>query len=268
VPPGSLASFLRQHYTTSPQMAGVLASYLISNGATAARYGSGAQAKGGRDAKSGARPASPSEAPAALGEIAGHNRKRLARPAPDTVKPAAEGQAPAEAATGHGPDDRKLSAKQGLGMPGNPGPEEAPNAAEPAKEETSGGESPKAETNVENRQESKGEAAYGETGQPEGGKPAEDTSQSANVEPSKETEAPAVRPDSVPAVTPAPIAPASPVTSASPASAAADSGREPAASTPAGASEPSTSAPAAVTASAPPQPPVAPSGPPAPPISQ
>src|SRR5215831_18701038 len=114
VPPGSLAAFLRQHYTTSPQMAGVLASYLISNGATATRYGGGAQAKGGKDAKSGARPASASEAPAALGEIAGHNRKRLARPAeaPDAVKPAAEGQ-PAEAATEHGPDDRKLSAKQG-----------------------------------------------------------------------------------------------------------------------------------------------------------
>ena len=185
VPPGSLAAFLRQHYTTSPQMAGVLASYLISNGATAVRYGGGAQAKAGKDAKSGARPASASETPAALGEIAGHNRKRLARPAPDAVKPAAEGQAPAEAATGHGPDDRKLSAKQGLGMPGNPSPEEAPKAAEPAKEETSGAESPKAETNVENRQESKGEAAYGETGQPEGGKPAEDPSQSANAEPAK-----------------------------------------------------------------------------------
>src|SRR5262249_24299226 len=161
---------------------------------------------GSKDAKSGARPASASETPAALGEIAGHNRKRLARPAPDAVKPAAEGQAPAEAATGHGPDDRKLSAKQGLGMPGNPSPEEAPKATEPEKEETSRAESPKAETNVENRQESKGEAANGETGQP-GGRPAEDTSQSANVEPSTETEAPAVRPDSVPAVTPAPTAP-------------------------------------------------------------
>ena len=37
VAPGSLPGFLRQHYTTSPDMAGVLASYLISNGATDAR---------------------------------------------------------------------------------------------------------------------------------------------------------------------------------------------------------------------------------------
>src|SRR5947199_4039221 len=33
VAPGSLPGFLRQHYTTSSDMAGVLASYLISNGA-------------------------------------------------------------------------------------------------------------------------------------------------------------------------------------------------------------------------------------------
>ncbi|WP_213774725.1 hypothetical protein [Bradyrhizobium sp. dw_78] len=33
VPPGSLQGFLRQHYTTSPEMASSLSSYLISNGA-------------------------------------------------------------------------------------------------------------------------------------------------------------------------------------------------------------------------------------------
>ena len=34
VPPGSLPGFLRQHYTTGPDMAGMWSSYLISNGAT------------------------------------------------------------------------------------------------------------------------------------------------------------------------------------------------------------------------------------------
>jgi len=48
VPPGSLPGFLRQHYTTSSDMAGLLASYLVSNGAVDARYGHG-QAKGDRD---------------------------------------------------------------------------------------------------------------------------------------------------------------------------------------------------------------------------
>ena len=52
VAPGSLPSFLRQHYTTSPDMAGLLSSYLISNGATDTRYGS-KEAKDGKDGKSG-----------------------------------------------------------------------------------------------------------------------------------------------------------------------------------------------------------------------
>lgn len=51
VAPGSLPGFLRQHYTTSPDMAGILASYLVSNGATDTRY----QAKDGKDKKDGAK---------------------------------------------------------------------------------------------------------------------------------------------------------------------------------------------------------------------
>ncbi len=43
VAPGSLPGFLRQHYTTSSDMAGVLSAYLVSNGATDTRY----QAKDG-----------------------------------------------------------------------------------------------------------------------------------------------------------------------------------------------------------------------------
>ena len=256
VPPGSLTAFLLHHCTTSPQMAGVLASYLISNGATVTRYGGGAQPKGGKDAKSGAKPASASEAPAALGELVGHpgyTKKRLARPAeaPDAVKPAAEGQAPAQEATEHGPDGGKLSAQQRPGKHGKPVPEEAPKPAEPPKEEASGGERAKTETKVESKQEGEGEATKGETGQPEGGKPAEDSSQSANAEPVKETEAPALRSDSVPAIAPAPTAPASSASSASPASAATgNSGSEPAAGTPAVAPEPPVSSPPAVTAPA------------------
>src|ERR1700759_560514 len=38
VSPGSLPSFLRQHYTTSSDMASLLSGYLISNGATDTRY--------------------------------------------------------------------------------------------------------------------------------------------------------------------------------------------------------------------------------------
>src|SRR5438477_8992366 len=49
VPASSPASFLRQHYTTSSDMASVLSSYLVSNGATDTRF----QAKDGKDAKLG-----------------------------------------------------------------------------------------------------------------------------------------------------------------------------------------------------------------------
>src|ERR1700729_3493936 len=49
VSPGSLSGFLREHYTTSSDMASQLASFLISNGASDAR-----QAKQGTDNKQGA----------------------------------------------------------------------------------------------------------------------------------------------------------------------------------------------------------------------
>src|SRR6516165_4659548 len=113
VAPGSLQGFLRQHYTTSPQMAGVLASYLMSNGATDTRYGDkqkGARdGKEGRDAKSEARPVASPDTGAAQGETdrAGRNR-RLAHPAeaPEAAKPAAEGQVP-QAVSEQGPEGRK-----------------------------------------------------------------------------------------------------------------------------------------------------------------
>src|SRR5258708_27864669 len=38
VPAGSLQGFLRQHYTTSPQMASLLSGFLVSNRATGRRY--------------------------------------------------------------------------------------------------------------------------------------------------------------------------------------------------------------------------------------
>src|SRR5712671_7434215 len=40
VPAGSLPGFLRQHYTTSSDMASLLSGFLISNGASDTRYGS------------------------------------------------------------------------------------------------------------------------------------------------------------------------------------------------------------------------------------
>jgi hypothetical protein len=269
VSPGSLPSFLRQHYTTSPEMAGVLASFLISNGATDTRY-SGAQPKeGAKEAKQEPRPGSPPEqldrfgrrqrpapatqeaakpevepkpdgdaaAPQAEPGRPGHN-KRPARPAeaPDGAKPGAEGQVPVQAEGERGPEGRKLSAKQRLSKRGKPNAEEPPREP-PKTEEPSAGEPPQSES------ASKDE-----------GKPSTDAkSETAKVEPANGgTES--TRPDPVPPVTPA-----------LPSASAASSPPQPLAVPLEPAPQPP---PPTVTASTPPLPPVTPAGPPAPPISQ
>src|SRR6202030_937394 len=60
VAPGSLPGFLRQHYTTSSDMASLLSAFLISNGATDTRYGAG-QARQAKDAKSEGKPGGPEQ---------------------------------------------------------------------------------------------------------------------------------------------------------------------------------------------------------------
>jgi hypothetical protein len=290
VPAGSLQGFLRQHYTTSPEMAGVLASFLVSNGAADTRY-SGNQPKGAKEGtKEGAGPKEAKQEPKPNGppeqldrfgrrqrlapsaqEAAkpdteqrqaakpeadglppqaepgrpGHN-KRLVRPgeAPEGAKPGAEGQVPVEAEGDHGPDGRKLSAKQRLSKRGKPGAEESPKA-----EEAPAGEVPKGETAVKEESKPSTDA-----------KPESAKSETAKVEPGRGSAEPAAtRPDPVPPVTPA----ASPATV--PAISASVTGKpEPSAAPSEPASQPP---PPTVTASTPP-PAVAPAGPPAPPISQ
>src|SRR6202045_2915974 len=48
VPAGSLPSFLREHYTTSSEMASLLSAFLVSNGAADTRYAQPKQAKEGK----------------------------------------------------------------------------------------------------------------------------------------------------------------------------------------------------------------------------
>lgn len=182
VAPGSLQGFLRQHYTTGPEMAGVLASYLMSNGATDTRYGEKKGAKGGKETRS--------EAPAARPEAG------------------AEGQ---PAATEHGPEGRK--AKRRLSKRAKPeaqeetAPKGADNTAErsvePARADTAKVEPAKPEP-------AKSEEAprSPETAKPvEHAKPVESTAQSVTADPPKakvnEALPPSLRPDPVPPVTPA-----------------------------------------------------------------
>jgi hypothetical protein len=266
---GSLPSFLRQHYTTSPQMANVLAAYLVSNGANdpraAAASPKGAKEGAKEGTKEGAKEAKQEARP--VEQLDRFGRKQHPTTAPqEAAAPAGEKppemQQPGQAAS-------KWSAKQKLSKRGKPAeelPKEEPAAAtEPPKDESAGVEPVK----------------------PEGSVPAPtvDSPQSAKMEPPNE--APALRPDPVPPVTPAASAsPAATTTAPPPANIAAPPGA--AATPPPGASSPTVSAaaatptsgsseplpvmslppPPAVTASAPPLPPVPPAGPPAPPISQ
>ncbi|WP_201760082.1 hypothetical protein [Bradyrhizobium sp. AC87j1] len=267
VAPGSLPGFLRQHYTTSSDMAGILASYLVSNGATDTRY----QAKDGKkdgakekDASSnpehqGRRPraqdAAKPDGEAAAPAAEGTRQKRAARPAEEGTKP--EGQA--------APEGRKSKRRA------KPGTEEAPkvDSAAPATDEK------KSEPKPESKPESKPDTAKVEPGRdeakPDNGKasekPAETRPDSVKVEP-RGSDAPALRPDPVPAVTPAAPATAKPAEPAAP-KPAEEAAPKPAA--PAASSEPAAKpqqpAPPA-TAAAPPAAPAESSGPPTPPISR
>ncbi|SHJ35884.1 hypothetical protein SAMN05444159_0414 [Bradyrhizobium lablabi] len=299
VPAGSLQSFLRQHYTTSPEMASLLSAFLVSNGATDTRY---AQPKDGKDGKGEAKPPgaadqldrfgrrlrpAPQEAakpevepreaakPADIDGVHGRNAKRLARPG---EAPAMEGQAPAQAAIERGPDGRKRLSRRG-----RPGVEELPKAesakTDSAKTDSAKTDSAKTEEPAKGEtpkdDQPKGEAAKEEAAKPSG----EAKSESAKIETPKEAgggSTPVLRPDPVPPVTPAPPAVSAAVSTGASEPASAPSASPPSVSSPSASPTQSAAAPAApsapppvTTASAPPPPPpVAPAGPPAPPISQ
>jgi hypothetical protein len=209
VAPGSLPGFLRQHYTTSTDMASLLSAYVISNGATDTRYGGGGLTKQGKELtteqkpseqKPGAAPA-PADEPSLFGfgrrkreappqEAAkpnadglsaqsepgtrqGHNAKRSARPAaetPDAAKPAVEGKPPAAA------EDEpavRPSQKQKLGKKGRRGREE-PAKTDDAKDEPKS-EPAKAESKAEPKSEpAKPDAPKEEASKPAAVKPADE----------------------------------------------------------------------------------------------
>jgi hypothetical protein len=262
VPASSLPGYLRQHYTTSSDMASVLASFLVSNGATDTRYQAKDQpktdqAKGARQEP--ARPDADGITPQGEGARHGRDGRRLARPgqAPDGTTKPADGQAPAQAAT-----DSKTGAKQKLGRRGKPG-EEPSKPDEAAREESAGRETAKVDPGKSDAEKPEAAKPAGEV-TPEVSKPDAGKSETAKVDAPRESggsEATPLRSDPVPPVTPAPPA----------ATSTASTTPEPAAGSPAAAAMPEPApvpAPPAVTASAPPLPAVEPAGPPAPPISR
>jgi hypothetical protein len=292
VAPGSLPGFLRQHYTTSSEMASVLSAYLVSNGAADTRYIGNQPKQGTKDAKQepsgtptqldrfgrpirraptqeASRPDADGRVPQAEPE-GRQGRNRLANP--DAAKPAGEGQTPAATAEERGPDGRRLSAKQRLSKRGKPG-EELPKT-DAAKPDAPMGEAAKGEVS----KDEKPSIAKDEGEKPEA-KPDEGKSESAKLDSPKgegtKSDVP-LRADPVPPVTPAPKSPEGeakpaepvPAPGGSPSGSPASTSASNAASEPQGGGSTPAAPPAPVAASPPPTPPVAPAGPPAPPISQ
>jgi hypothetical protein len=285
---GSLPGFLREHYTTSSDMASQLASFLISNGANdsrQAKQGADKDKQGDQTDRQGrkmrnaptqetARP----DADAPAGENGRQSRKRLAHPGEPSEETKPLANAPAQGVIERAPDGRKLSAKQRLGRPEPPTGRDEPPKSEPGIDDKAKGEVPKEEVGNAERAKPDAEGKSNEAKSNEA-KPAEAKSMEAKPTEAKPMEAKPmeaksapvrtdvpkdgtsgekamVRRDPVPPVTPAP-----PTALPSTPAVASSGSAEPAAPRP---SAPTSSEPAAVTASAPPPS----AGPPAPPISQ
>jgi hypothetical protein len=257
VSPGSLPGFLREHYTTSGDMASQLATYLISNGASdKSKQGADKPGQGGNDQadrqgrKNRNAPSQDAARPEDVpppGDGGRQGRRRQARPgeAPEEGRPVAN--APSQADTERGPDGRRLSPKPRSRIGKPPGEEES------GPDDKAKGESRQETGNISARPDAETKPA--EAAKPEPAKP-----EAARIEAPKDG-ASGDKPNPVPAVTSA--TPAVAPTPAPAATSTTMSGRpsEPAPPrAPAAASDPS-----GVTASAPP---AAPTGPPAPPISQ
>jgi len=263
VSPSSLQGFLRQHYTTSPDMASLLAGFLVSNGAADTRRAAD-QPKSGKPNPDGM--AEPGRQ--------GHGARRSVRSEEPGV---AEGQTPAQVSSERGTPKQKLSKRA------KPGAEEAPKAEaakteaakpdsakeEPTKTETGQGEAPKSETANE-AAKSEGDKSQGNADSSQAGDTKPDAapqvnsgkSESAGIESpseSSKSQTPASASDSIPSETavPAPATGSVPVTSAT---------TEPAAAATVAPSTESARPSQAIAISAPPS--VAPAGPPLPPISR
>jgi hypothetical protein len=149
-PASSLPGFLRQHYTTGTEMASVLSSYLISNGAADPRYQSkdqprkdarqdrrqqdgrldgrpdqperaGRRPPTGAPAQEATRPVAGAARPQGEGGRQGREGRRYGRPrvAPDAAQPA-DGQAPVQAATDSKPVGRQKQGRRGRPVPAEP----------------------------------------------------------------------------------------------------------------------------------------------------
>jgi len=294
-PASSLPGFLRQHYTTGTDMASVLSSYLISNGAADPRYQSkdqprkdarkdakedarqdgrpdqqpdrfGRRQRSAAPAQEASRPDVDAARPQGEGTRSGRDAKRFgrSRAAPDAAGP--DGQVPVQAAT-----DSKSGVRQKQGRRGRPVAEEPPKLERPApgdaaKDDEASRDAAKAETGAMDSARSGSTAPAADSSKTDtintdGDRPASEATKPAgertreNRPETARVDAPKENAGSEP--NPLRPDPVPPVTSAPAASAA--SAPDPSASNSA-----ASAAPPSVTATVP----AAPAGPPVPPISR
>jgi hypothetical protein len=301
VAPGSLQGFLRQHYTTSPQMASLLAGFLVSNGAADTRrvVDQPRSGRGEPETKPGGAPDQPSRfgrrlrtAPQDAAKLEsepkdgsasnpdgiaepgrqGRSARRSARP---EEPGAAESQTPAQAT-------KKLSRRSKPGAE-EPPKTEAPKSEtprsesaktdaakeEPAKAEAAQGDTPKSETaneaakSEDRKSEGKAESSQAEGTKVEAAKPSAESgkSESAGIETPGGSGMP-----QTPASARDPLGSVTPAPLAPGAAAVTSTMPEPAAAPATAQPSQSTQPPQAVAVSAAPM--VVPAGPPVPPISR
>jgi len=178
VSPGSLPGFLRQHYTTSTDMAAAMSAYVLSNGAANAAPGGGNLTKQGQEAKSGPKPESGPE----------HAAKGRS-PAREATGPDADGRQ-----TG-APDSEAQTARQKAAAERRAARQAAREAAKAGKD----GLPPKIEARHEAPKDEPAADAKPDAGKTE---PAKDSDKSETAKETAKVEG--TRADPVPAVTPAP----------------------------------------------------------------
>ena len=164
VAPGSLPGFLRQHYTTSTDMAGAMAAYVLSNGAANAALPGGNLTKQGEESRSAPKPSANPE---------GKPDSRSDQASREGTRDGAKGRKPVREAS----------------RPDVDGLENIPGVPAPAAEEN-------AKPSEEPKQNAKQKAAKGKP--PKNEPPKVEAAREA-----PKTEA-SSRPDPVPEVTPAP----------------------------------------------------------------
>lgn len=177
VSPGSLPGFLRQHYTTSTDMAAAMSAYVLSNGAANAAPGGGNLTRQGQEAKGGRPTQEPGPEQAAKG------RKP---PTQEAARPDADGL------QNGAPDSQTMTARQKAAAERRAARQAAREAAKAGKDPVP----PKIDARHESpKDQPAADAAKPDTGKTESARDS-DNSESAKVE--------GTRPDPVPAVTPAP----------------------------------------------------------------